>query len=359
MRVRFGFVAISLSLTHASPSQAMTYKTFTSIPDREAALQRATRIAESNLENTLRILRHADASGVHVYRLTSKLVPLFGHPDIQEYDFLNPLREALAQLGGFVRQRGMRVSFHPDHFTVLNSPKVDVVANSIGDLQRHLDLFEAMGLDANSKMNIHIGGAYGDKPAALQRFAHNWLRVPAAIQQRVTLENDDKTFTARETLTLCTQLGVPMVLDIHHHACNHNPDTDANAQLAALTPAVFQTWNSMGNADVRAAGSAGSASADVTVTGGADDHGGGPTVLPPKVHVSSPKSENDFRAHADDVNPADLLPFLDIVRAGTNTDIDVMLEAKRKDEALFTLMKALELIDSVHIIDGGSIEYRP
>lgn len=343
MRVRFGFVAMSLSLTHASPSQAMTYKTFTSIPDREAALQRATRIAASNLENTLRILRHADASGVHVYRLTSKLVPLFGHPDIQEYDFLNPLREALAQLGGFVRQRGMRVSFHPDHFTVLNSPKVDVVANSIGDLQRHLDLFEAMGLDANSKMNIHIGGAYGDKPAALQRFTHNWLRVPAAIQQRVTLENDDKTFTTRETLTLCTQLGVPMVLDIHHHACNHNPDTDANAQLAELAPAVFQTWKNVG----RAAGD------------GAGGHGAGHTVLPPKVHVSSPKSENDFRAHADDVNPADLLPFLDIVRAGTNTDIDVMLEAKRKDEALFTLMKALELIDSVHIIDGGSIEYRP
>jgi len=329
----------------------MTYKTFTSIPDREAALQRATRIAVSNLGNTLRILRHADASGVHVYRLTSKLVPLFGHPDIQEYDFLNPLREALAQLGGFVRHQGMRVSFHPDHFTVLNSPKVDVVANSIGDLQRHLALFEAMGLDANSKMNIHIGGAYGDKPAALQRFAHNWLRVPTAIQQRVTLENDDKTFTASETLSLCTQLGVPMVLDIHHHACNHNPDTDANAQLAELAPAVFQTWKNVGRA-------AGSASADGT-GGGAGGPDAGPTVLPPKVHVSSPKSGNDFRAHADDVNPADLLPFLDIVRAGTNSDIDVMLEAKRKDEALFTLMKELALSDFVHIIDGGSIEYRP
>ncbi len=70
MKGRFGFVAMALSLTNASPSQTMTFKTFKSIPDRMAALEKAARITERNLENTLRILRHAQSSSVHVYCFT-------------------------------------------------------------------------------------------------------------------------------------------------------------------------------------------------------------------------------------------------------------------------------------------------
>ncbi|KPV44748.1 UV DNA damage repair endonuclease UvsE [Alicyclobacillus ferrooxydans] len=322
MRVRFGFVAMALSLTNASPSKTMTYKTFQSIADREAALQKATNIAQQNLVNTLRILRHARASGVYLYRFSSKLIPLFGHPETRDFDFIGRLQSHFLDIGRFVADHRMRVSFHPDHFTLLNTPKEDVLAQSIHDLSNHVRMLEAMGLPESPSLVLHVGGAYNDKASAMQRFVDNWARVPVAVQERIMLENDDKTYTAHETQELCGKVGVPHVLDIHHHACNH----EDGVSLSDVIPTFLQSWADTG--------------------------------LPPKSHVSSPKSEKDFRAHADFLNPHDLLPFLDLVRE-FNVDLDVMLEAKMKDEALFALSKALEKEDYIHVLEAGVIEYRP
>ncbi len=151
VKVRFGFVAMSEFLTNASPSMTMTYKVFQSIPDKEAALLRATRIAEKNLENTLRILCHAKASGIDVYRFSSKLIPLYTHEETEGWDFIGRLQEQFSKIGRFVRDEEMRVSFHPEHFTVLNSPRPEVLQSSLKDLQYHLDMFKAMELDNRAK----------------------------------------------------------------------------------------------------------------------------------------------------------------------------------------------------------------
>lgn len=322
MKVRFGFVAMSMSLQNASPSGAMTYKAFQSILDRQAALEKATRIAERNLHNTLRILRHARASGIFVYRFSSKLIPLLGHPEIDDWDFIAKLKTSFQTVGEFVKREDMRVSFHPEHFTLLNSPKREVTQNSILDLSNHVRMLEAMGLGEDAKLVLHVGGGYRDKEASTERFLSNWETVPSQIQKHITLENDDKTFTAKETQAICNQIGVPNVFDVHHHACNHEEDSS----LEDVVGPFLETW--LG------------------------------TVLAPKAHVSSSKSTSDFRAHADFINPKDLLTFLDIVRE-QNVDIDVMLEAKQKDEAVFKLMKNLKEYDFIQVLDGATILYRP
>lgn len=320
MIVRLGFVAMSVHLTNASPSRTMTVTNFQKLVDREAALRKITRIASSNLMNTLRILRHAVASGVYVYRFTSKLIPLFGHDLTQDWDFFHYLEKDLAEIGEFVRDNKVRVSFHPDHFTLLNSPNKDVIVRSIEDLSRHVDLFQAMQLDERAKMVIHVGGGYKDKETSLHRFIDNWSLVPERIKQRMTLENDDKTYTARETLDLCQKVGIPMVLDIHHHKCN--PEGD----LRDMAQPIFTTWDGTG--------------------------------LVPKIHASSSKSESDFRSHHALVHPEDLVPFLDLARE-FNQDLDVMLEAKEKDEALFTLAKELAVLPGFKQLAGGVFAYRP
>lgn len=321
MKVRFGFVAMAMSLTNASPSQTMTVSRFESIVDGEAALRKLTRIATSNLTNTLRVLRHANASGVHIYRFSSKLIPLFGHPLTKDWDFLAQLKDEFEAVGDFVHKHKMRVSFHPEHYTVLNSPSETVLLASIDDLLRHVQMLEAMKLDEKAKLVIHVGGSYKNKAESLARLVSNWEQVPFSVRNRLTFENDDKTYTAADTLKLCQQLGVPMVLDVHHHRCQH----EESDNLAELLPQIVQTWAN--------------------------------TDLVPKVHMSSPKGAKDFRSHADNIKLEDLLPFLNLM-GELNQDVDIMLEAKHKDEAVFQLMKELQKVPGVQVIDGGSIYYK-
>lgn len=320
MLVRFGYVAMSTTVENASPSKTMTATHFAKLADREAAVHKLERIAEENLHNTLRLLKHNRAHGIRVYRFSSKLIPLINHAYVEGWDPYPYLEQTFAEVGRYVTEHGMRVSFHPDHFVVLSTPREEVLRNSLIDLRQHVRMVKAMGLDERTKCNIHVGGAYGDKPKAAERFVSNFSKLEPEVRNRMTLENDDKTFTAAETLGICEQVGVPMVLDIHHHAVNHNGE-----DAIELWPRIHATW---------------------TVS----------APLPPKIHMSSPKSDKDPRGHADYVDSDALLAFLRAV-AGSTPQLDVMLEAKMKDGALFRLMEDLagKADEGVAIVDGASV----
>lgn len=329
MIVRFGYVAMSVQLENASPSRTMTMATFSKLPDREAGLRRLEQIARENLHNTMRLLKHNRYMDVHVYRLTSKLIPLATHQDMSDWDPYTPLADDFAEVGAFAREHGIRLSFHPDHFTVLSTPRPEVYASSVRDLRHHVKMLEMMGLDEKATCNIHVGGTYGDKEAAGQRFIQQFNEIEERITRRLTLENDDKTFTAAETLDICEQVGAPMVLDLHHHAVN-NPDNDRPEEL---WPRILKTWErNYGHS------------------------------LPPKMHISSPKSESDPRGHADHVDSGPLVSFLLDIAPETPA-IDVMIEAKRKDEALLRLMDDMRTLESkgapITVTGGASIEIQP
>ncbi|MDP5274987.1 UV DNA damage repair endonuclease UvsE [Chengkuizengella axinellae] len=318
MIVRFGYVAMSVIVKNASPSKTMTATSFKKIEDREAAIRKLERIAEENLQNTLRLLYHNRAHDISLYRFSSKLIPLIGHEMLKGWDPFPFLNEKFKEVGDYVKLHKMRVSFHPDHFTVLSTPRAEVLKNSILDLQKHLSMLEAMGLDERAKYNIHIGGSYANKPKSIERFIKNFKGLEENVKRRITLENDDKTFTAKETLETCEQLSVPMVLDIHHHWVNNDGE-----EAVELWPRVKNTWSEQD--------------------------------IPPKIHVSSPKSEKDPRGHSDYVDPQFLLGFLRPI-ANKTGQIDVMIEAKKKDDALFQLMRDLKEEDGVKVINQSTIE---
>ncbi|MCJ8011743.1 UV DNA damage repair endonuclease UvsE [Paenibacillus sp. KQZ6P-2] len=330
MIVRFGYVAMSVFIKDSSPSKTMTMATFSKLSDREAAIRKLERIGEENLHNTLRLLKHNNGHDIRVYRFSSKLIPLATHEDLQDWDPFAALKDAFAEVGAYVRDHEMRVSFHPDHFTVLSTPRQEVLQSSIRVLRHHVKMLKAMGLDATAKNNIHIGGAYKDKPSAAARFKEHFAGLDRDIQERLTLENDDKTFTAVETLQVCKATGLPMVLDLHHQWVNNDGEKPWE-----LWPDILQTWNG--------------------ALAQADANPNKP--LPPKIHISSPKSESDPRSHADLVDPGPLLAFLREI-AGSTPAIDVMIEAKSKDDALFHLMKDLAsyIADGIKILNGASIE---
>lgn len=317
MLVRFGYVAMSTVVQNASPSKTMTATAFAKIADREAAVRKLERIAAENLHNTLRLLRHNRAHHIRLYRFSSRLIPLLGHELLEGWNPFPALADDFAAIGEYVREHDMRVGFHPEHFTVLSTPRKDVLEKSFTDLDRHVLMLELMGLDERAKCNIHIGGSYKDKQKTMERFLHQFAELPGRIRARLTLENDDKTFNAAETLSACERLGVPMVLDIHHHAVNNEGEW-----AAELWPRIRDTWSH--------------------------------AAIPPKIHASSPRNDKDPRGHADYLHMPDLLDFMLAVRENT-PELDVMIEAKMKDSALFQLMNDLAEVSSVEKVDDASV----
>ncbi|MUG73796.1 MULTISPECIES: UV DNA damage repair endonuclease UvsE [Paenibacillus] len=331
MLVRLGYVAMSVAVKNASPSKTMTYANFSKLDDRAAALRKLERIAGENIQNTLRLLKHNRAHDIEMYRCSSKLIPLIGHEELGDWDPIGRLADNFAEVGRYAIRHGMRISFHPDHFTVLSTPRKDVLQKSYADLERHVQVLEAMGLDASAKCNIHIGGTYGSKETAGGRFIQNFAAMSERIRERITLENDDKTFNALETLEIAEAVGVPMVLDIHHDQVN-----PCGQEAKSLWPRIRQTWSGC------------KAQRD-------PDSAAEPEELPPKVHISSPRSETDPRGHADYIETPVLLAFLRAV-APVTPRLDVMLEAKMKDDALMQLMIAVRDEPDVTIRTQASFE---
>lgn len=318
MIVRFGYVAIALDIQEGSPNKTITVKTAETIPNHEDRLNRMRRILRENLSNTLRILRYNAARHIYIYRFTSKTVPLATHQIAADWDYIEEFKEEWQEIGQFVKQHKLRVSAHPDHYTLINSPQSDVLAAAYKDLDYHVLVFEAMNLPIEPQLVMHIGGLYKDKDTSISRFIQEFNNLPDRIKLRLMLENDDKSYSAADVLNICQKIQCPMVLDIHHHFCKNDGE-----ELAELWPAITQTWQ------------------DKT---------------PPKIHLSSPKDQKQFRSHADFVNIEDFIPFLKIAKE-YDKDFDVMVEAKQKDLAMFKLVEDLSKISGIKKIDHATIEF--
>ncbi|MGF7034981.1 UV DNA damage endonuclease [Paenibacillus mucilaginosus] len=315
MEIRIGYVSMALAIFNNTPSSTFTYKLFSQRP-REEAMQRAIEVGRKNLEATRRILYYNAAHGIRLFRLSSSLIPLATHPEVL-IDVAEVYKKELAELGGFARLHDIRLSMHPNQFTLLNG-KDPVVEAAIRDLEYHAALLDGMGLDDSAVINIHVGGVYGDKASAMERLYEKFPEVPAPVAARMTFENDDKTYTLLETLEVCERLGRPMMLDLHHDWCN-----PSGTEPLDVLGRIRATW------------------------------GGRPM----KIHVSSPKEEKDFRSHADYINPEPLAAFLRGCREAGLERIDVMVEAKMKDLTALRLAEDLGKIRGLKRTDGGMLKW--
>lgn len=317
MNINFGYVAISMKLNEASPNKTVTLKNLEKI-DRMAWYNKVEGLARQNIANTIRILRYNRAYGINLYRFTSKLVPLATHPEFSGWDWKNVLKQDFKELGKVVKETGIRVSTHPDHFVLLNSPRSEVFNSSVKDLDYHCSMFELMGLGSEYKIVLHIGGMYKNKEDSIKRFYEGFSKLSSRIKSRIILENDDKIYTMEDVLDICRTLNIPMVLDIHHDMCN-----PSKLRVRDLIVDIFNTWNN--------------------------------ERFPPKVHISSPKSDKDIRSHHDYINADEFAAFLmDISRL--TGDFDVMIEAKMKDMALYKLMEDMKNYDFIKVKGDASIE---
>lgn len=316
MILRFGYVSTALTLWEASPSRTLTFTNWKKL-DKDSRKEKLLHLTHQNLKNTLRMLHYNIAHEIDVYRMSSSIVPLATHPEVR-WDFTTPFKELFNEVGELVRKHELRVSFHPNQFTLFTSPQEHVTTNAMIDMTYHYEMLEAMGLHNNANINIHVGGAYGDKNKTIKRFHQNFVKLDEAIRMQTTLENDDKTYTAEETLLACEKQGIPFVFDYHHYWANRGEDN-----YEELLPRIFATWERTGK--------------------------------PPKFHLSSPKSEKQIRAHADYVDLEFALPFIQALKV-FGESADIMIEAKAKDKAALKLLEELGKIRGFKRISGGAIK---
>ncbi|UCF99103.1 MAG: UV DNA damage repair endonuclease UvsE [Spirochaetaceae bacterium] len=256
-------------------------------------------------------LRYCQAHGIGDFRINSQILPLYTHPQLgyrlEELPGGEEIIAAFARCGTFCRDHGLRTSFHPDQFILLSSPSEEVTQRSIAELNYQAELAELVAADV---INIHGGGAYGDKEQALARLTRRLQRLRPQVRARLCLENDDRIYTPRDLLPLCLAEGVPFVYDVHHHRCL--PD---GMEVAEVTESARRTWD-----------------------------------REPLFHLSSPRDGWNGKNpcfHHDFIDPADF----PAVWLEPGLDLSVEVEAKAKELAVNRLRK--DLADRVVLFPDG------
>lgn len=304
---RKGYACINMTLREEGiiVGRKMIRKTFL-----EKGIAWASKLALRNVQDMDKIIRWNLEHGILAYRMSSSMFPWMSEYEIKDLPDYPQIALQLRETGRFAITNHMRLSFHPGAFTILSSPKQSVVDKAIKELNQHSEIMDLLGCspDTFSKINIHVGGTYGDKEATLKRFVENFRRLNIRTQKRLTVENDDRPsmYTVEDLMYIHNNTGnikVPIVFDFHHYDCHPGQLSKLESLDLALS-----TWGSM----------------------------------LPMVHMSSSR-----RLHED--NSAKTVAHADYLYEevpSTGKPFDVMMETKAKELAVLRYQEEFELIKS-------------
>jgi len=235
---RVGYACINMTL---GKSGIMTNRDAIKRTFETRGLEHIGNLALQNVTDLLRIIHWNEENGIKFYRISSGLFPWMTEYEFEDLPQWGLIKEVLRLIGEDATRFGQRLEFHPSHFTILASPNPVVVEKSIKDLEQHSKIFDTMGLTPShwNPLNIHIGGAYGDKRIATERWCKNFLRLSENCRKRVVVENDDKAnmYSVKELYDrVHNNVGVPITFDIFHHTfCTGGLSAHKAANLAAST----------------------------------------------------------------------------------------------------------------------------
>lgn len=280
---------------------SLPYRTSRSIILKNFNQKNFGECVKNNLKDLMNILNWNKDNGIYMFRISSDIIPFGSHP-INNIKWWESFHNEFIECGEFISNNNMRVSMHPGQYTVLNSPSEDVAQKSILDLEYHCRLMDAMGLEYSNKIILHVGGVYGNKLNALDRFKLNFKKLSPSMKRRLVIENDDKSYTIEEVLRLCNELGVPAVFDNLHHILN-----PCDLEWEEILNRTKNTWK----------------------------NGDGPV----KFHYSNQDSIKKGGAHSKSVITKDFVDFMESIK---NLNADVMLEVKDKEISAIKCLCALD-----------------
>ena len=313
MKVKLGYVSLSKALEDITPSKTITY---TNYEKENYPVEKLLNITKSNLEALKEIIIYNIKNNIHFYRLTSKLIPLATHINVN-FDYKKIYKKQFKNIGNKINKNNIRVDIHPDQFAVLNSTKNEVLKNTISILKHQYEILDLLGIK-NKRIILHVGSNVLGKENSIRRFINNFNKLPNEIKKCIAIENDDKIFNIKDILKICNELNIPCVLDYHHHICN-----GININIKEYYNDIFSTWKNIN----------------------------------PKVHFSSPKNKTkkDIRSHHNYIDADSFIEFIESIKH-LAFDIDIMIEAKEKDEAMFRLIRNLKYKTNYKFIDDTTFE---
>ena len=225
MKIGYPCINTSIQRHHTSTFRLASYSEMRLIQTVKDNLAHLEKILKFNVENRLLF-----------FRISSDLVPFASHP-ICKFNWVYHFKSEFEQLGEYIKANNIRISMHPDQFVILNSSNEKVTENSINELKYHCNILDAMDLDQTAKVQIHVGGVYGDKPRAIKKFIECYSTLSEAIKKRIAIENDDHLFNLKDCLEIHQQTGIPIIFDIFHHECfNYSKESLIQAiKKASLT----------------------------------------------------------------------------------------------------------------------------
>jgi len=327
--IRFGYACINMELS------ARGIRTGRSMIDRKfklGGLRLASDIALANARDLLAILQWNEAHGIRLFRLGSELFPRWNHYELADLPDIDLIAQHLRAAGDYARAHGHRITTHPGPFHILGSPDAVVVDNSIIGLERHSELFDMMGFAPSfeNKINIHVGTTYNDKPGTIMRWLHNYDRLSDSCKARLVIENDDKAsmYSVRELYEMLhAEIAIPITFDYWHHTFNTGDLSEQEAFFMAR-----ETWQRHGVTQCTHYSESRRREAQILIERMFAHHNIDIADLPkwPTFH----KQYKEFtkikeQAHADYITR---LPDTYGV-----ADLDVMVEAKAKEQALLNL----------------------
>lgn len=291
---KIGYACINVTLQNQKP-RICTSRTIRRDGFNKLGLSACSDKAIQNIRDLYKIVRWNTDKGIGFYRMSSDIVPWASEYKLEQLPDFAEIKSTLEEIGKFATANNQRLTYHPGPYDVLSSPREEVTKRTIIDLEHHSEMMDLLGLSATpyNKINIHIGGVYGDKVGAAKRFCQNFKRLSENCRGRLTIENDDSLnkLSVKDLYELVySEIGIPIVFDYHHHTFNTGDMTEQEALELALN-----TW---------------------------------PKDITPVVHYSESKAlhENNSKirsqAHSDYINK---LPDT------YGHDVDIMVEAKAKE----------------------------
>jgi UV DNA damage endonuclease len=253
---------------------------------------------KANLECLTRTLKYNKEHNLLFFRVCSGLVPFASHP-VNTFNWQDFFKTAFEAVGQYITQNNFRISVHPDQFTLINSISEDIFERSKKELMYHAQILDLMQLDLTAKIQIHVGGVYGNKPQSIKTFIERIGRLDEEITRRLVIENDERLFDVDDCLEISAQTGIPVLFDAFHHKINHRSGKEKE-DLASIS----RTWQSKDGL--------------------------------PMVDYSSQKPQAKLGSHTQSIDATDFEVFLVSTRP---FDFDVMLEIKDKEASANKALK--------------------
>jgi UV DNA damage endonuclease len=217
-----------------------------------------------------------------------------------DFNWKKYFKNDFEEIGEFIKENNMRISMHPGQYNVINSINTDVFERTRKELDYHADVLDLLKLANDAKIQIHIGGVFGNKKESKKRFVRKYKLLSSKVKKRLVIENDHVNYSIKDCLEIYSNIKIPILFDTFHHEVLNNGE-----KFSSVLESISNTWN--------------------------ENDGS------PMLDYSSQKKESNRVSHAETINLPHFKRFLKISQPH---DFDIILEIKDKENSAIKAVRA-------------------